>query len=483
MRLRLKEQLKAFLSSYYAIMGILFGSALVSFSLGPYSNFDSMTEYSAASGIIKWGFPYLTLGSWINEPPLGYYIDAPIFKGFGLSYSTGTAIITLFGLGCVFLVYELGKVLYEKRTGLVAAALFGLIPWEVVVSRSFLDDAQCLFFSLLFLLLGIWAIRKGSLKLFLAAGIIFGLAFLVKIFAVFTLIPLALIYLYYRPKRLKSTLAEIAVFFVPAFIMNYVWYQVITGRGLIFIFSHDDFSNYNPAGAAPSYSFLASYFVGALGILFLAACALSLFISLSRRKLFAKILVPELIFLVTIIGVSVLNIYLAIGRNLVVPYHDPFKYDYQLLPLFCWLAASLITKIHALHNPLNSKNKRDKLAFYITVVALILLAGSILQNTNTLNGFTSQNYLLFRVEKDVGYSFDRLTPTVQPNYAVLVQLVGFVLIVLSVLWANQNTLTSLHKTRPAVNSTAQEKASSSFSSSTKQSRTIENRSKSSEQKN
>ena len=147
-------------------MGILLGSFLVSISLGPYSNWDAQTEFAAASGVIKWSLPYATPGNLINQPPVGYYIDALFFRVFGLSYGTGAYVITLFGLGCVFLVYEIGKTLYGKRAGLLAAALFGLTPWHVVLSRSFLIDTQCLFFSLLYLLVGILAIRKGSLKLF-----------------------------------------------------------------------------------------------------------------------------------------------------------------------------------------------------------------------------------------------------------------------------------------------------------------------------
>lgn len=193
---RKREALKVVLNKHSSLLGVLFGSVLVSISLGPYYNWDSLLEYAAASGVVKWGLPYITFGNLINEPPFGYYVDAFFFKTFGLSYETGVGVITLFGLGCVFLVYEIGKILYGERTGLLAAALFVLTPWHVVMSRVFLADVQCLFFSLLYLLVGIWAIRKGSLKILFASGVIFGVALLTKLFALFTLIPLSLIYLH-----------------------------------------------------------------------------------------------------------------------------------------------------------------------------------------------------------------------------------------------------------------------------------------------
>src|SRR5208283_1410221 len=105
------------------------------------------------------------------------------------STNTGVTLVTLFGIGSTVLVYEIGKELYGKSTGLFAAALFALTPWELVLSRSFLIDAQCLFLSLLCLFIEIIAIRKGSFKLFMVTGVIFAAAFLTKFFAVFILVP------------------------------------------------------------------------------------------------------------------------------------------------------------------------------------------------------------------------------------------------------------------------------------------------------
>lgn len=204
----------ALLSKHFSLLSILIGSALFMFAFGPLGNYDSLQlEYEAASGVLKWGMPYMTtFGNMINQPPIGYYIDALFFKGFGLSYSNGVAVVTLFSLGCIFLVYKLGKTLYGKGTGLFASALFAVTPWQVVFARSFLIDVQCLFFSLLFLLVGIWAIRKDSLKLFMVSGVFFGVAFLTKFFAVFMLIPLALFFVYYRPKRPSKKICSGIVF-------------------------------------------------------------------------------------------------------------------------------------------------------------------------------------------------------------------------------------------------------------------------------
>jgi 4-amino-4-deoxy-L-arabinose transferase-like glycosyltransferase len=75
--------------------------------------------------------------------------------------------VTLLGLGSIIALYKIGMVLYGKPTGLAAAVLFALSPWELVLSRAFLKDVQCLFFSLLCFLTGIYAVRRDSFKLFL----------------------------------------------------------------------------------------------------------------------------------------------------------------------------------------------------------------------------------------------------------------------------------------------------------------------------
>lgn len=454
---RKREALKVVLNKHSSLLGVLFGSVLVSISLGPYYNWDSLLEYAAASGVVKWGLPYITFGNLINEPPFGYYVDAFFFKTFGLSYETGVGVITLFGLGCVFLVYEIGKILYGERTGLLAAALFVLTPWHVVMSRVFLADVQCLFFSLLYLLVGIWAIRKGSLKILFASGVIFGVALLTKLFALFTLIPLSLIYIYWRPKDLKLALKGIVLFFLPAFLLQTLWYQFLSGRGMLSLFGHDDFNHLIPKGIVPPYFFLFSFFVQNPGLFLLLASVFSLLLSFSKRKSFARILAFDLIFLATIIGVAGLNMYLVLGRNLLIPYVDPIKYDYPLLPLFCWLAASLANKCYLLFSQQSFKGKHQKLIFSIVMIGLFLLVASMIVNLKNLNWSTRTGFLFFRAEGGLGYSLFRLSPVMgissfeilspigiaRINYLETIQDLAFILIVIILLRANRDKFEQL----------------------------------------
>ena len=438
-----RGQLKKLLSKHYPLIGILVGSALLSISFGPLSSWDSQIEFAAASGVVKWGLPYTTFENMINMQPFGYYITAFFLRTFGMSYEIGVGVTTLFGLGCVFLTYKLGEVLYGARTGLFAAALFALTPWQVIMSRVFLADVLCLFFSLLYLLVGIWAIRKDSLKLFLMSGTIFGLALLTKLFAVFMLIPLSLIYIYWRPKNRKRALEGIVLFFLAAFFIQYLWYDSVTGRGLLSVFNHDDFKEYLPNGFVPSPFFSLSFLSEVLGAFFLLGYFFSLLLSFLHRKAFSKILVFDLICLATIIGVVGLNTYLVLGNNMLVPYVNSIKYDYLTLPMFCLLAASLAKKFSLLSKQKSASGKNGVLIIYVATIGLYLLLISMIFNLMTINRLSNYEWFTFKVEGGFSYSFDRLSPILGSAYVWAAQFFGFILIQFSLLWANRDRIESL----------------------------------------
>ena len=360
--IKLKDSFVALLREHYSLLSILIGIGLVSSTIGPYQNIDTGLEFSAASGVLKWGWPYMKyVGDWINQPPVGFYTEALFLKGFGASYNSGVALITFIGLGCTFLVYKIGKVLYSKSTGLLAAALFGLTPWELALSKSFLVDVQCLFFSLLCLYIGIYAIHKNSFRLFMVSGIIFAIAFMTKFYAIYALIPLGVFYIYYRPKNLRRIFTWVGAYFVPLLTFFFLWYQVISGQGVFASLRNTDFSNHNSAGFVSSYFFVGNFLLNSLGGWILAAAALSLIIGFMFRKFLSKILVFDLICLVTIVIAVSVNTVLGAGLNFSSPYLNPIKYDYQALPFMCLLAASLVNKCVSLFNSLKSKGKLSML--------------------------------------------------------------------------------------------------------------------------
>jgi hypothetical protein len=415
-----------FLKENYPLLGILLGSALVSLSLGPYANFDTQVEFAAASSVVTQGLPFASPGNLVNQPPVGFYINSLFLRAFGASYATGVAAVALWGVGCVLLVFEVGKTFYIARTGLVAAGLFALTPWQVVLSRSFLIDVPCLFFSLLSLLVGIYAIRKASLGLTLAAGVLFGVAFLTKFFAVFTLIPLALVFARYPPRSFKHAVAEVGLFAAPVLFMYYLWYEAISKLGFFSFLGHNDFSSFTQ-GVTPSSYFLLSFFIGNPGLLLLLAFGVSLLLLVWTRNSF-KTSFFDFVCLATILGTAGVNMFLVLSLKLQVPYVDPVKYDYQLLPAFCLLGASLLDKLRLLHSGALEQPKQRRVPFVAAVIGAILLAASVAVNGLTLASLVGKDSVVFRVEGGVAFSFQNMGSSGTGVQYMLLAL-GFVVVV------------------------------------------------------
>lgn len=439
--MNIKFSLIKLLSEHYAIVSILIGVALVSVTISPFRNGDTRLEYAAASGVVNWGMPYAySIPNIIDEPPFGFYMSGLMFKIFGLSVENGVTLITLFGLGCAFLIYKIGKQTYGKTTGLFAAAFFGLAPWELILTRSFLIDAQYLFFSLLTLYFGIFAIRKDSLKLTAVAGIFFALALITKLYAVFVLIPLLLLYLHHKPKDKKEILSQLVIFAFPAVYSSFLWYQIILGKGLLYMVTHGDFANYIGAEVVPSPMFLWDFLVNyGLGIFFVVAIVSSFIIGLLFRKHLPKqMLLFDIICLVTVACILSVNVYLAVALNLKVPYTSAVKYDYMALPFFSLLAASLASKSVTLFRAAKSQAKLRKiLVLSVSIAGLFLLASPIVTNMYHAHELSLSDYLLFRVEPDklIGYSLFNYFPTSPDSSLMYVQYVGFAFVLSGLLWA------------------------------------------------
>jgi 4-amino-4-deoxy-L-arabinose transferase-like glycosyltransferase len=429
------------LSEHFSLLCILVGSALFTFTVGPFQNWDTNHEYQAVTGILKWGLPWIGApGNMINQPPLGFFIDSSVFRVFGSSFNTGVDIVTCFGICCVLLVYFIGKAWYGKTTGLVGAALFAVTPWQVVFSRSFLIDVQCLFFSLLFLLIGYYAIRKDSIGLFMLSGVFLGFAFLTKFYGIFMVLPLAIFYFRDRQNKLRRPWVPFA-FFLPMVTFLLLWYQGVGGVDILTIFWQDDFKSFNAAGSTPSSLFTFNYLVGNLGMFFLAAAVISLLVSIFYRKTFRKILAADSICVATIVLVLGIDVFLALGLNFRAPYTTVFKYDYQSLPFFCLLAGSLPSKFQTLIAALKMKLNRNWIFLGISLLGTLFLIVAIFSNFYFAHVDSQLKIVAFTVERQVSYSFSNSAQTVEPNILLIVQYVGFAMVLLGLIWAAEDRFT------------------------------------------
>jgi hypothetical protein len=103
---------------------------------------------------------------------------------FGYRFGQGDLfarlLADLFGLGTVVMTFLLGKLLYGRRAGVIAALLLALMPYHVVVSRQVLLDGPMTFFATLTLYLIALGILTGRPGWLYAAGGAMGLTILGK---------------------------------------------------------------------------------------------------------------------------------------------------------------------------------------------------------------------------------------------------------------------------------------------------------------
>jgi hypothetical protein len=84
------------------------------------------------------------------------------------------------GLAAILLIYELGKLLYGRIPGALAAAFLALMPYHVLVSRQVLLDGPMTFFSILTLYMLARFGNSQNVRWIYAAAISMGLTFLSK---------------------------------------------------------------------------------------------------------------------------------------------------------------------------------------------------------------------------------------------------------------------------------------------------------------
>ena len=112
--------------------------------------------------------------------PLLFQFFLALVYNFGVNDLAGRLLSVGIGLATVYLTYALGRMLYGRTAGLIAAAILALMPYHVIVSRQVLLDGPMAFFATLTLfLVAKFATTKRAAWLYAAGGAM-GLTFLAK---------------------------------------------------------------------------------------------------------------------------------------------------------------------------------------------------------------------------------------------------------------------------------------------------------------
>ncbi len=136
------------------------------------------------------------------ELQLTTFIIALLYKAFGYHYVLARMVPLVFFIGSVYYLYRLAASLYDAKTALYTAILYGILPLNLFFSRAIMPESAALFFYIgAFLYFCEW-IKSESQLHFVVSALFTALAVTQKIPAVFVCIPM--LYLAVQKNRAKS---------------------------------------------------------------------------------------------------------------------------------------------------------------------------------------------------------------------------------------------------------------------------------------
>lgn len=145
---------------------------------------DVLVAYNILHGHLTLLGPTSSVGGFFLGP-IYYYFMAPFLWLFNYNPVGPAVMVALFGIATVWLIYIVGKDFFNAKVGLMAALIYAISPLVIVYSRSSWNPNPMPFFSLLILYSLYKALKRSSLKLFFAVGILFGIAMQLHYLSIF----------------------------------------------------------------------------------------------------------------------------------------------------------------------------------------------------------------------------------------------------------------------------------------------------------
>lgn len=149
--------------------------------------------------------------------PAGYvYGSIPFVALFGPTSIGVRALSILSGIGIIILLFLLGKKLFSKKVGLLAAAIGAVSPWEISLSRGGFEAHFALFLALLGTYLFILAKQKPVLFIFSVLS--FGLTLHTYLTYKVTILLFLPLLLWYQKGLKKAVVENKKYFFIGVFV-------------------------------------------------------------------------------------------------------------------------------------------------------------------------------------------------------------------------------------------------------------------------
>lgn len=143
---------------------------------------DELTMFYDTYSILKTGhdqtgqFMPITFSMGAGRPGGYIYFSLPFVAIFGPTMWGVRMLSFISGLGIIISTFYLGKLLFDKRIGVIASFLVSISPWAINLSRAGYEANFALFLVLFGITLFLYA--KQNHKLYLISSVLLGLALL-----------------------------------------------------------------------------------------------------------------------------------------------------------------------------------------------------------------------------------------------------------------------------------------------------------------
>jgi hypothetical protein len=142
----------------------------------------------------------------------------------------GNVVNAIFGTLTILAVFFLGRTMYDDRTGLIAALIFSVMGYHIHYSRSWLAEADTMFFLVLaffFYYRSRFRYPELSQKDLALCGLVLGIGFTVhnRCIVIFGLIFLLDLLLFWRPGGIARSVKQMRIFLLTGFFLlpSFLW--------------------------------------------------------------------------------------------------------------------------------------------------------------------------------------------------------------------------------------------------------------------
>jgi hypothetical protein len=135
-----------------------------------------LAQREEARGLLEWFYRPLD----VNNPPLFNAIFSTVLRLGGSPVVSGRLISLVSGLAAIVFVFLLGRLLFDERTGLVAAAALAVMPGVVLVNHNIQVDSLFVALTLGGVFFYVRSARYGGMGDAIIGGVLLGLGMLTK---------------------------------------------------------------------------------------------------------------------------------------------------------------------------------------------------------------------------------------------------------------------------------------------------------------